>query len=112
MTDHLFDGPPDIDPSVSCSACDAVCCRLTVVLMPHDSVPPELVERSVHGVDIMKHGEDGWCIAMDREHMCCGIYEQRPSACRRFAMGGEYCRAVREEHERNYERVIPSTLIG
>jgi Fe-S-cluster containining protein len=42
----------------------------------------------------MKHGEDGWCVALDRTHMNCGIYEMRPAVCRRFAMNGPYCKAI------------------
>ena len=97
-----------IDRSVSCSACEAICCRLTVVLMPDDHVPAEMVERDPNGVALLKRGEDGWCVAVDREQMRCSIYEQRPAACRRFVMGGNYCCAVREAHDR---RAIPSTLV-
>jgi hypothetical protein len=62
-----------IDRSVSCSACEAVCCRLTVVLMPGDHVPAGMVERGEHGVDVLKRGEDGWCVAGDRGPNSCGI---------------------------------------
>jgi Fe-S-cluster containining protein len=106
---HRRSAAAHIDHSVSCSDCEAVCCRLTVVLMPDDHVPAELVERDPHGVDVLKRGTDGWCIAVDRTRMCCSIYEQRPAACRRVVMGGDYCCAVREAHDR---RVIPSTLVG
>ena len=30
--------------------------------------------------------------------MNCGIYDTRPSVCRRFVMNGPYCRAIREEY--------------
>ena len=83
------------DPDVSCSSCDAVCCRLTVVVMPEDRVPRHLVERNAHGVEVMAHDEDGWCVAVDPLRMCCSIYEQRPAICRKFAMGSEYCRDER-----------------
>ena len=89
---HLHEG---VDPDVSCSSCDAVCCRLTVVVMPEDRVPRHLVERNAHGVEVMAHDEDGWCVAVDPLRMCCSIYEQRPSICRKFAMGSEYCRDER-----------------
>ncbi len=91
------------DEAVSCSACDAVCCRLTVVLMPEDDVPRHLVERNDHGVEVMARGEDGWCVAVDPLRMCCSIYEQRPSICRKFAMGSEYCRDERESYRTRYD---------
>lgn len=98
-----------VDTEVSCSHCDAVCCRLTVVVMPDDKVPRHLVERSASGLDTMAHGEDGWCVAVDPIHMHCTIYDQRPAICRKFAMGSAYCRDERSKYrDRSYE--IPLTL--
>jgi uncharacterized protein len=94
---------------VSCTSCDAVCCRLTVVVMPDDDVPRHLVERSPEGLDVMGRCEDGWCVAVDHARMCCSIYEQRPQVCRKFAMGSGYCRAVR--HEYRTRHAIASTLV-
>ena len=99
----------DIDPTVSCNACDAVCCRLTVVLLPEDDVPERLTEWTDAGLHVMAHDEDGWCVAIDGARMCCSIYETRPSICRKFAMGGPYCRAVRDEYA-NEARAIPLIL--
>lgn len=96
--------------AVSCSRCDAVCCRLTVVVMPEDEVPRHLVERSERGLEVMARGEDGWCIALDHQRMCCSIYEQRPAICRKFAMGSAYCRAEREAYRHRYDQEIPLTL--
>jgi Fe-S-cluster containining protein len=96
-----------IDPSVSCGKCDAVCCRLTVVLVPGDIVPDQFVEHGPKGIDTMARGADGWCAALDHEHMCCGIYEQRPAICRKFAMGGGYCRHEREKYRLASARNIP-----
>lgn len=97
------------DRRVHCSDCDAVCCRLTVVLSEQDAVPREYVAHE-RGLEVMAHGEDGWCLALDRERMCCGIYDQRPSACRRFLMGGPYCLAERAAYVAGQRR-IPITLI-
>jgi hypothetical protein len=92
-----------IDASVSCMRCDAVCCRLTVVVMPDDVVPRRYVERNAHGVDVMAHDEDGWCVAIDPVRMRCSIYEQRPDICRKFAMGSEYCREEREAYRTRHD---------
>lgn len=81
-----------------CSRCAAVCCRLTVVLQPDESIPDHLTTHSPEGLRVMKHGKDGWCVALDGTRMNCGIYESRPSACRRFVMNGAYCRAVRKDY--------------
>jgi len=100
-----------IDPSVSCSRCDAVCCRLTVVVMPEDDVPRHLVDSSVNGIDVMARGEDGWCIALDHSNMSCGIYSQRPGVCRKFAMGGPYCRSERANYLEETARAIPIRVV-
>lgn len=109
-----IDFDPDderIDPSIACSACDAVCCRLTVVVMPEDNVPRHLVERTAQGLEVMARDEEGWCVAVDHRHMCCGIYEQRPGICRKFAMGSAYCRSERESYREQVARGIPLTII-
>ena len=94
-----------VDPTVSCRACDAVCCRLTVVVMPEDRVPRHLVERTAQGLDVMARGEDGWCVAVDPQHMHCSIYEARPGICRKFAMGSAYCRSEREAYRDFYPKI-------
>ena len=93
-----------------CDRCDAVCCRLTVIVFPEDQVPRWMVETDNHGIEVMARGEDGWCIALDHQRMCCSIYESRPESCRRFVMGAGYCRLEREEY-RNQCPPIPSVLV-
>jgi len=102
-----------IDPAVSCSSCDAVCCRLTVVVMPDDPVPRHLVWRDHRGLDVMARDEDGWCVAVDQARMCCSIYELRPKTCRKFVMGSAYCRSERSAygHADPGEAAIPITLL-
>lgn len=81
-----------------CAICDAVCCRLTVVVEPTDRIPEHLTTQLPQGHRVMSHADDGWCVAMDRTRMNCGIYENRPAICRRFVMGGPYCKALRAEY--------------
>lgn len=98
------------DDAPHCDRCDAVCCRLTVVLMAEDDVPPRFTTLNEHGVEVMARDEDGWCVAIDQGRMCCSIYEQRPTICRKFAMGGPYCREVRADYADRNTRGIPLTL--
>lgn len=102
-----------VDRAVSCSSCDAVCCRLTVVVMPDDPVPRHLVWRDHRGLDVMARDEDGWCVAVDQTRMCCSIYELRPKTCRKFVMGSAYCRSERAAygHSDAAEATIPITLL-
>ena len=97
-------------PVVHCSNCDAVCCRLTVVLLPGDDIPVHLTTVSDAGLDVMARDEEGWCVALDPATHRCSIYETRPHICRKFAMAGPYCREVRDEYADKRARGIPLTL--
>ena len=94
----------------NCARCDAVCCRLTVVVQPEDHIPHHLTTTLPGGLRTMAKDEDGWCVALDGARMNCGIYESRPDVCRRFAMGGPYCRAVRTEYAEERARQIELIL--
>lgn len=97
--------PPAVlapERSTLCERCDAVCCRLTVVLRDTDVVAQELVALGDAGERTMAHRPDGWCVALGSDHRC-SIYATRPEACRRFAMAGPYCLAVRVDYA-NYTR--------
>lgn len=96
--------------AAACSACDAVCCRLTVVLLPGDQVPGHLTAHTPEGLHVMARDEDGWCVAVDGARMCCSIYESRPAICRKFRMGGPYCLDIRAEYLHHYPREIALTL--
>jgi Fe-S-cluster containining protein len=93
-----------------CSNCDAVCCRLTVVLMPEDDIPGHLTTHTDAGLRVMARDEEGWCVALDSARMCCSIYESRPSICRKFAMAGPYCEDVRADYTERRARGIPLLL--
>lgn len=94
----------DIDRSISCQRCDAVCCRQTVLVMPEDrGVPRHMIDRTPEGLEVMAQDEDGWCVAMDPNRMNCSIYDRRPGVCRAFQMGSRDCREVREIYAHLYD---------
>jgi Fe-S-cluster containining protein len=93
---------------IHCSRCDAVCCRLTVVILPGDSIPSHLTAFTDHGLEVMARDEDGWCVANDRATHGCTIYETRPQLCRKFVMGGPACREVRSDYAAG--KTIPHSL--
>jgi Fe-S-cluster containining protein len=96
--------------AITCTSCDALCCQLTVVLEANDAVPAHLTTRLPSGLHVMAKDEDGWCVALDGQHMNCRIYDSRPTVCRSFVMGGPYCRYEREEHARKIDRSIALQL--
>lgn len=83
------------DPNVSCSSCQACCCRLEVMLITETGVPERFIEEDEWGGLTMARLDDGWCAALDRTSMSCSIYEKRPLICREFEMGGYECIAER-----------------
>ncbi|TYT23556.1 YkgJ family cysteine cluster protein [Luteimonas viscosa] len=92
-----------------CGRCDAVCCRLTVVLQPEDRVPLHMTTTQ-DGLHVMARDEEGWCVALDSARMCCSCYETRPEVCRRFAMAGPYCLEVRADYSERTRQGIPLRL--
>ena len=94
-----------------CNRCDALCCRLTVVVFPQDNIPAHLTDINERGVTVMARDADGWCVALNGARMNCGIYETRPSICRKFAMAGPYCLDVRAEAEKA-ARALPIRVVA
>jgi len=85
-------------PDASCANCEACCCRLEVILMGDDDVPPRFVAEDAWGGSVMRRLDDGWCAALDRDTMRCTIYARRPDVCRDYLMGGVECIAERREY--------------
>ncbi|MDO6441006.1 MULTISPECIES: YkgJ family cysteine cluster protein [unclassified Marinobacter] len=95
----LIDTKAGAAPAVSCSNCEACCCRLEVMLISETGVPERFIETDKWGGQTMARSEDGWCAALDRSTMSCSIYESRPFICREFEMGGYECIAERAANE-------------
>jgi Fe-S-cluster containining protein len=81
---------------ISCGECAAACCRLEVPCIGDHDIPDRLFETDTAGNRRMRRLDDGWCAAVDRAEMNCGIYAQRPLPCRELALGGAECLAARE----------------
>jgi len=95
---------------VDCARCDAVCCRLPVLLQPGDRVPARYIDIDRHGMEVMAKDEDGWCAAIDPLHLRCSIYQDRPAICRQFEMGGAGCIETRARYRQQRQQGIPLTL--
>lgn len=96
----------DSQEPIACDTCEAVCCRLKVVLMPDDDVPAHFIDRDERDLEVMARLDDGWCVALDRNTMRCSIYARRPYICGYYEMGGSECRDEREAW-----RKVPLTLV-
>ncbi|RJX68394.1 YkgJ family cysteine cluster protein [Vibrio sinensis] len=85
------------EPEVTCSNCQACCCRLEVMILTDTGVPEEHILVDKWGGETMLRLDDGWCSALDRETYMCSIYELRPWICREFEMGSYECQDERDE---------------
>ena len=85
------------DP-LACTSCAACCCRLEVMLMGDDEVPPAFTRQDRWGGWVMRRLEDGWCMALDRQSMRCTIYARRPQICRDYPAGGDDCLGERVKY--------------
>jgi uncharacterized protein len=65
--------------------------------MGEDDVPLELTEVDRWGGQVMARLDDGWCAALNRASMLCGIYGRRPTVCRDYQVGGGDCIAERSK---------------
>jgi len=83
------------ETEITCSNCQACCCRLEVMLISDTGVPDKHIAIDKWGSETMLRLEDGWCSALDRETLMCSIYENRPWNCREFEMGSYDCRDER-----------------
>ncbi|MGD9982667.1 MAG: YkgJ family cysteine cluster protein [Porticoccaceae bacterium] len=79
------------EPAVTCANCAACCCRLEVMLITETGVPERFIETDRWGGRTMMRLDDGWCAALNRDTLMCGIYELRPLICHEFAMGEDEC---------------------
>ena len=79
------------DTEITCSNCQASCCRLEVMIITDTGVPDVHISVDEWGAETMLRLDDGWCSALDRETFMCTIYENRPWICREYEMGSYEC---------------------
>lgn len=84
------------DTEITCTHCEACCCRLEVMLITETGVPERFIETDQWGSRSMARLDDGWCAALNRNTLLCMIYENRPLICREFEMGQDECITERE----------------
>lgn len=86
----VLDDMANIRPCIGCAAC----CYLQVELEREiDDVPEHLT--CFRGSRLfMKRESDRGCVALDRNNLCCTIYENRPLECKQFERGKLGCRGA------------------
>jgi Fe-S-cluster containining protein len=86
------------EADIRCAHCQACCCRLEVILISDTGVPEHYIDINSWQARVMARLDDGWCAALDRDTFLCKIYENRPSICRDFEMGGHECITERKNN--------------
>jgi hypothetical protein len=80
---HEFDGAAEIDCENRIPLCGAACCKLSFALCSED-VREGVIRWDLGEPYMIAHGDDGYCVHMDRGTCRCGVYEQRPIPCRGY----------------------------
>lgn len=80
---------------ITCSSCQACCCRLEVMIISDTGVPQKHIAQDEWGGETMLRLKDGYCSALDRQTSMCTIYNNRPLICRDFEMGSFECEVER-----------------
>lgn len=92
----------DVNPvpaeEISCSNCQACCCRLEVILISDTGVPERFITLDQWDGQVMLRLKDGFCAALDRQTYRCRIYENRPWVCREFATASAECITERDAY--------------
>lgn len=80
---YAFDKNPGIDCGDRLKACKAICCKIPFALSRQD-VEEGVVRWEFGRPYLIAHGNDGYCVHLDRKTYQCAIYDQRPVPCRGF----------------------------
>lgn len=64
-------------------ACQAMCCKFPFALSQQD-VEEGIVHWDLGRPYMIAHGDDGYCVHLDRETYACTVREHRPVPCRGF----------------------------
>lgn len=104
VSKHDFEGGAEIDCEARLPLCGAACCKLPLALSSED-VEQGVVRWDLGRPYMIAHGDDGYCVHMDRDTRRCCVYDERPIPCR-----GYDCRSD-ERIWLDFERRIPNPRI-
>lgn len=80
---YTFEHKADMDCQDRLPICKAVCCRLPFALSRQD-VEEGIIRWEFGRPYLIAHGEDGYCVHLDRETYRCSVYQHRTVPCRGF----------------------------
>jgi Fe-S-cluster containining protein len=80
---YTFEKEAFVDCSERLDVCRAICCKLPFALSKQD-VKEGIVRWEFARPYLIAHGDDGYCVHMDRSTYKCTVREHRPLPCRGF----------------------------
>ena len=80
---YAFEKESFVDCGSRLHACRAICCKLPFALSKQD-VKEGIVRWEFARPYLIAHGEDGYCVHLDRTTFQCAVREHRPVPCRGF----------------------------
>jgi Fe-S-cluster containining protein len=80
---YTFECEADVDCLSRLGTCKAICCKFPFALSKQD-VNEGVIRWEFARPYLIAHGNDGYCVHLDRESYRCTVREQRPVPCRGF----------------------------
>jgi hypothetical protein len=78
---YTFDNEADVDCESRLDTCKAVCCKLPFALSKQD-VEEGIIHWEFGRPYLIAHGEDGYCVHLERNTYKCTVREHRTNSCR------------------------------
>lgn len=102
---YAFDQEADVDCESRLDTCKAVCCKLPFALSKQD-VEEGIVRWEFGRPYLIAHGDDGYCVHLDRDTYKCTVREHRTVPCR-----GSDCRNYKKWNVwDDYEKILNPEL--
>ena len=80
---YKFEHEAEVDCEKRLDVCKAICCKLPFALSRQD-VKEGIVSWEFGRPYLIAHGDDGYCVHLDRNTFQCTVREHRPLPCRGF----------------------------
>ena len=80
---YAFEHESHVDCENRLHACKAMCCKFPFALSQQD-IEEGIIKWDFDRPYLIAHGEDGYCVHLDRETFECTVREHRPVPCRGF----------------------------
>jgi len=104
---YTFEKEADVDCESRIDTCKAICCKLPFALSRQD-VEERIIHWEFGRPYLIAHGEDGYCVHLDRNTYKCTVREHRTVPCRGFDCRNNERWNVWEDYEK---KILNSELL-